>query len=326
MDLNYLILILTTRCNLKCAYCYNGDREPADMDPAVLSEALSLVSRGHGPVRLQLTGGEPALVPELIEKAVSQAKNLTRPYKISLQTNATLLDSSLVRFFKNNNIEIGISLDGPPEANDRLRGRSRELIRGLSFLEEAGCPFTVTTVVTQDNCQELYKVPLILAQYSTARGMGLDLLIRKGRQKAELPAEDSLTQAIARLKSALKLINARREMPLVLREEEQVLRAVSGQAGPFCQACLGRSAAVTPDGDVYPCGQTAFSREFYLGRVFERDLKPSNLSEHTLTGDHCRGCFLSGRCPGECPSRMFFNQARDKLLVCHMYRTLAHVP
>jgi uncharacterized protein len=325
MDLNYLILILTTRCNLKCAYCYNGDRDPIDMDQAVLSEALSLVSQGAAPVRVQLTGGEPALVPELIERTVKQAKSLTRPYKISLQTNATLLDRPLVKFFKNNNIEIGISLDGPPDINDRLRGRSRELVRGLSFLEEAGWPFTVTTVVTQDNCQELYKVPLILAQYSAARGMGLDLLIRKGRQKAELPSKGSLTQAIAKLKNTLKLINARRRMPLVLREEEQVIRALRGQTGPFCQVCLGRSAAVTPDGDVYPCGQTAFSRQFYLGRVFERDLKPANLSGHALTGVHCGGCFLNGRCPGECPSRMFFNQDSDKLLVCHIYRTLAHV-
>jgi uncharacterized protein len=320
LDINYLILILTSRCNLKCLYCYNGYLAPEDMDLGVLKSALAKVREGHGALRLQLTGGEPTMVPHLIDQTVTLAKSLPRPCRISIQTNGTLLDRSQILYFKENNIEVGLSLDGPPLLNDQLRGRSQELFRSMALLDEAQVPFTVTTVVTQANALELYKVPLILAQYKAARGLGLDLLINKGRGLVKAAVKGDLISGLEKLKLTLKRLNQSRPQPLVLREEQFLARAKNSK-NPFCEACRGGSMAVTPKGDVYPCGQTAFREGFYLGNLKD-NLKESLLPRQSLTGPHCRNCALLGRCPGECPSRLYFNEAQDPHLVCSIYRTL----
>jgi uncharacterized protein len=323
MPINFLVLILTTRCDLKCAYCYNGDQPPLDMDRRVLAQSLALAASGEGPLRLQLTGGEPTLVPELIEAVAQEAEKLRRPYRLCLQTNATLLDRPYVKTLKKLKVEVGVSLDGPPELNDELRGRSRAVFMGLSALEREAWPFAATTVVSQANCGELDKLPLILAQYATAKGLGLDLLIQKGRGEAKAPTKEELFAGVAKLRKSLEFINARRPSPLALREAELIKRAKSQKSEGFCEACHGRTLAVAPDGRAYACGQTAFNDDFRLGEVFSLKLRPSPLIGESLTGPHCEGCFLKGSCPGECPSRLYFNRLANPDLACSLYRALA---
>ena len=40
-----------------------------------------------------------------------------------MQTNGTLINNEIARKIKKMNIAVGISLDGPPEVNDKLRGK-----------------------------------------------------------------------------------------------------------------------------------------------------------------------------------------------------------
>ncbi|MDR1577952.1 MAG: radical SAM protein [Deltaproteobacteria bacterium] len=323
MIVNYLILILTTRCDLRCAYCYNGDLSPLDMDKAMIEPALALAAAGTGPLRIQLTGGEPTLVPELIVAVAKAAEKLRRPYRISLQTNGLRLEADLVRDLKKYSIEIGVSLDGAPAINDAQRGRSREVLRGLGVLERLDWPFVVTTVVTSFNGLNLYQTPLILSQYGLARGLGLDLLIQKGRSQVPAITKDDLAKGVRRLIQTLRQINARRKNPLTLREEEFSRRHQASPMEVFCQACRQSSLAVTPLGLVYPCGQTAFDDRFKLGDVWSDQFLKSPLPELVLKGARCQDCFLRGSCPGECPSRLFFNQVNSPDLACVMWRVLA---
>ncbi|MDR1872074.1 MAG: radical SAM protein [Deltaproteobacteria bacterium] len=321
--INHLILILTTRCQLRCLYCYNGAEPPLDMDREVLTRGIALAAKSQGPLRVQLTGGEPTLVPELIEAAALEVKKLDRPYRLSLQTNATSLDAALVKLLKKHSFEVGVSLDGPPDINEAQRGGAREVIRGLTALDQGGLPYTVTTVVTSLNCQELYKVPLILAQRKAALGLGLDLLVHKGRAGAVSPEFNSLYQGVKELGKTLDFINAQRVRPLRLREEEFLRKARSGRKGGFCAACSGQSLAVAPNGYLYPCGQTAFDPKFLLGQIASPGKLVSPLAQMSLTGSHCHTCALKGACPGECPSRLSYNQLTDPPLACAIYQALA---
>ncbi|MDR1394690.1 MAG: radical SAM protein [Deltaproteobacteria bacterium] len=323
MAVNYLILLLTTRCNLACAYCCHGDQEPADLEPAVLEKTFEILARDQEPLHIQLTGGEPLLVPHLIEEIAQKARKLPRASRLSLQTNATLLDRPLVKLLQKYRIDLGISLDGPPAVNDLLRGRSRELFRGLACLEEAGCPFTATAAVSRENCRYLPQTALVLAQYSMAIGLGLDLLVNKGRCLASPPERADLIAGAGRLVQVLDQINLRRLSPLLLREREYLRQAASEGRPHFCEACRRRSLAVTPLGRMYPCGQTAFREEFSLGTVFDQNWREAAWPERVLFSEKCRACFLKGRCPGECPSRLYFNESKNPDLACDLYRTLA---
>ncbi|MDR0549552.1 MAG: radical SAM protein [Deltaproteobacteria bacterium] len=321
--ISFLVLVLTTRCNLKCGYCYNGDLPPQDMDPLVLTAAFEVAAKGQGPLKVQMTGGEPTLVPELIVAVAEKALKLARPYRLSLQTNATLLDRSLVKTLKKLNVAVGVSLDGPPAVNEALRGQTRAVLAGLSALDEELWPFTTTSVVSAANCQALDQLPLLLGSRPAAVGLGLDLLVAKGRGLAlKAPDPQSLANGVGQLGAALDFINARRRTPLRLREERFLAQAALGPKA-FCAACEGESLAVTPTGQVYPCGQTAFNEDLALGSIFKGPIKAKPLVGLSLSGPNCQACFLKGRCPGECPSRLYLNQGLEPFLACAMYQALA---
>ncbi len=113
-DIRYLILALTSRCNLKYRYCYlaaggKGD----DMADAVLDQALDLISNTKKPCHIQITGGEPTLVPEKIARVAEQSRLLSAKVQLAIQSNATLLTRELGRLFKEYKFQVGVSLDDP---------------------------------------------------------------------------------------------------------------------------------------------------------------------------------------------------------------------
>lgn len=328
MDIRYLILALTTRCNLQCVYCYHDTiKHPMDMSLTVVDAALQLAEGQDASFHLQLTGGEPTLVPELLEYAVRQARGQRRPCTIGVQTNGTALTKELARLFLNYKVQVGVSLDGPPVIHQKARGGTAETMRGLSLLEKCGVPFRVTAVVGEHNCLTLDRLVLLLGNYRLSRGIGLDLLTCKGRaaQGVRPAPRKDLRRGLIAMAKALEAVNRHRSWPLQFRELDKVRSRISGSTRPFCHACLGQSLAVHPDGRIFPCGQTLGDARFAAGTVWCPEADKLRIEQRIVAkSDHCDTCPFQGNCPGDCPSRLYYNgeneAARD--LFCHMYRTL----
>ncbi len=318
----FLVLALTSRCNLACRYCYlAATRQGMDMDEAVLAEALALADHGE-PCLVQITGGEPTLVPEKIEQVLRRARSMRMRPRLAIQTNATLLTPELVRLFQDHHVRIGVSLDGPPEIQDRLRGRADATLRGLVLLEEMGVDFRVTTVVTGENVLVLDRLALLLAGFATCRGLGLDLLVVRGRGRTGDPqpaTPSGLQEGVTALAGTLARINRCRNRPIRLRELD--LLTMAGKGRPFCHAATGHSLAVHPDGRLFPCGQTMGWQALAMGTVWKPAKAKSLLTTVQLTGRQCSACALENRCPGDCPGRLRVND--EPHLACALYRALA---
>ena len=124
-----LNLHLTRRCNLKCVMCEQHRHNPGPTglswyDPRrelPLSTWLSLMDQvaAFRP-RLYLTGGEPTLYPQFPEfiKAAKQ-----RGFVVHLQTNGTFLDRVADTLVAQGVEMVTVSLDGPPEVHDAIRGQ-----------------------------------------------------------------------------------------------------------------------------------------------------------------------------------------------------------
>jgi uncharacterized protein len=126
-----------SRCNLACDYCYMYEaadqswiRRPKSMSIDTVTAAGRRIAehlRGHGLecVHITLHGGEPLLVglPHLraVMKAFRETVDGEIQLEVGLQTNGLLLDRPFARFFLEEGIRVGISLDGGPAANDRHR-------------------------------------------------------------------------------------------------------------------------------------------------------------------------------------------------------------
>jgi uncharacterized protein len=330
MDIRYLILVLTTRCNLRCRYCYCGESEwSADMSVAVMQQAVGLAGAAGLSFHLQLTGGEPTLVPSLIETAADLALKTGRCHTIGIQTNGTCLTRNILTIFQRYGMQVGVSLDGPPQVHQNERGMAAQTLRGLQLLESVRIPFWITTVVTQANSARLDELVLILAGYSMARGIGLDLLVSKGRaQKADgvAPADrPALEKGLQRMRATLDAVNARRAVPIQWREWDLLFPADGRRErrSGFCHASLAQSLAVTADGRIFPCTQTLDDERFAAGTVWQPRCEAlSRLKTCHEPPASCAACEVNAVCPGDCPSRLYYNQNSDPAPACKLYRAL----
>ncbi|KUO18428.1 FxsB family cyclophane-forming radical SAM/SPASM peptide maturase [Streptomyces dysideae] len=150
------ILKAVNRCNVDCDYCFVFNskdqvarRLPARMDLDVARAAARRISEhatAHGlpTVHVVLHGGEPLLagVRHMADVlgTVRQGIPAGIEVRFELQTNGTLLSEAWLDLFERHEVVVGVSLDGPPAANDRHRlthsGRSSTAatVRGIELL------------------------------------------------------------------------------------------------------------------------------------------------------------------------------------------------
>lgn len=300
------------------------------MSMETASRALFMAAAHGRPFHVQITGGEPLLAGELVFDILELIREERWPVSTAIQTNGVLLERDAAQKFRRYGTAVGVSVDGLPEVQEQLRGGSVATYRAMKLLDEERVPFSVTAVVSDVNARKLKGLAMGLHSLPMASGIGLDLLVRKGSaaegSDVSFPGEDALREGIRQLLETLDVLNAARRTPFVLREREHVLRAANAggrRTGSFCSACGGRSLAVTPEGELYPCTQTMGDRDFMLGTLdtplFDCG---SALSSLTAEGAWCDGCELQGRCPGDCPSRLYYNTEENRRLICVLYRTI----
>ncbi len=118
-----LILVLTRRCDLRCAYCPTvKDGEP-DLSPADALRAIDLFVSRHGGGDCKLFGGEPLLVPAAVEAVIRNAPPTVNVY---LSTNGSHLSRHWIELLHAHpSVTLTVSLDGEPGDHDGLRRGAR---------------------------------------------------------------------------------------------------------------------------------------------------------------------------------------------------------
>jgi len=153
-----LIMKATRRCNLRCEYC--GDwraRGDNAMSFATVARVTEHALRDYDCVQFTWHGGETTLLPiSFYKKAMLAQARLRRPGQIvvnSLQTNGTLIDDEWACFFRDARFDIGVSIDGPPDVQNKMRpyasgkGSFDDVVRGIEALRRRGVPHGVIMVV-----------------------------------------------------------------------------------------------------------------------------------------------------------------------------------
>ena len=100
-----------------------------------------------------LYGGEPLINLEAIKACVDEIHNSNADVKLSMVSNGTLLDEEIAHFLKDNNIDVGVSIDGTKELHDRNRpfrfgniGSYEKANMGINNLNSIGgkCGLSIT--------------------------------------------------------------------------------------------------------------------------------------------------------------------------------------
>ena len=128
---SYLILYVTSRCNLRCNMCFYADSLNAQSGDGLTLDELTKVSQSLPTLmQLTLTGGEPFLRADLAEVIEAFYGN-SGVRSFTIPTNGAYVEAMeqvLERTLSScpaATIKLGLSLDGPEDLHNEIRGSKR---------------------------------------------------------------------------------------------------------------------------------------------------------------------------------------------------------
>ncbi|MBT4522009.1 MAG: radical SAM protein [Halieaceae bacterium] len=160
-----VVVNITNHCNLNCRHCFlyrDGNANEAtgsireEMSDEILIETMVHLRDKHGIEAALWMGGEPMLKPKLLRRLVKLFGHST------ITTNGT---APLIDFGPS--VLYVISLDGPEELNDQIRGEG-VFQRALKNLEQLpgnfSSDFQVQSVITRSNQDRIEELVESLVQ------------------------------------------------------------------------------------------------------------------------------------------------------------------
>lgn len=195
------------RCNLACAHCYSNSGPTAhlELDVATVCEVITDAA-ALGFKIVSVAGGEPMMYRGL-EEVLTHAKRLG--LRTTVTTNGYFTQPRLLQRLQPLVDVLAISLDGPPEIHNRMRGSARafaQLEAGMAEVRAADMNFGIIHTVTRENWEHL----LWLADFAATHGARLlqlhplELAGRAVEQMSAATADDDVLAKVYLLAFALR--------------------------------------------------------------------------------------------------------------------------
>jgi uncharacterized protein len=315
----------------------------------------------HENVRFIWHGGEPTLLPiPFYEKAFLLQARLRRPGQRvgnSFQTNATKLTPAWARFFRANDIQVGISIDGPAHLHNSHRsyrsgkGSYEDVVQGLNLLKTYEVKFSGLVVVDEGTLKFGAKRLLDFLVCQGIRSFGL--LPAKPRNEPAAKHGTATSHYIEPARTNAFLMDLydawldRGDKNVKIRELEALkaqIRGVSARSCTLSGKCWGYYYSIEPDGSVAACDVFSGDPRYTLGNIMnnsftkmadsEKMLRLKKEHRHAVEG--MRGCSEFTVCKGWCPHERYVSVRHNRLhhndccglrdLIVHIRNRMADEP
>ncbi len=294
-------------CNLRCSHCavIDGYTRGEQLGKVELLRVIDQLAELDG-ASVALSGGEPLVrrdLPEILEYAAGKTH-------VILTTNGMLITEEIAALLARVGATIEISIDGSTaEIHDRIRGQGAfdATLRGIRHLAAAGIAGSITflTTITKANVDDLEGI------IELAEAVGAGFVRFSPVQPVERAADhwDEVGLTPAELRRAYRFLYlelGKRAVEIGGGFPGFVLDFAKGEQ--WC--ALGRTLALDPKGDIYPC-QLFQHPDYRVGNVREMSLRQATESPELLATVHtaasrkyvveaCRECNWRNFCQGSC--------------------------
>jgi uncharacterized protein len=296
---------------------------------------LKYVSSGSKS-ELLFHGGESLLAGvEFFEnKLPSLRKVCGDSMKIGIQSNLWSINDQLCGLFKEHNIGVGTSLDGPENINDfqRSTGYFKKTMLGIEKVQEYGIPLSCIATFTSYSASRYKEV------FDFFLNNNLLFSIHAAVKPFEFKGDDKLflnPDEFGNLLVNLLDLYLKHADKIMIGTLDTLIKNVSNDKSGLCTftKCLGNYLAVDPTGDLYTCNRFVGNKSFSVGNVNDvhswEDIKKSpawkRLENWQQTIDNdCTDCSHKNICHGGCMYTAFAsgNEKPIKDPYCEAYKKI----
>jgi uncharacterized protein len=332
-----ITLSITHNCNLRCEYCYAGEKfnRIMDMDTAkkIIDFAFAVTPSSES-IDFGFFGGEPFLELALMEDIIAyiHTKDVSNPITFNITTNGTLFNDTILRFIRRHNIQLSISVDGPDHVHNKKRkykngrGTLKKVLKNLEEISQELEHFQVNAVFGPDTIDKLDETVRFLVN-ENIRNIHLNPDISASWGEEHLPL---ITQSYKEVADTyIGMYKNNQEVAVNLLDNKLILFLKGGyEASDRC--AMGESEfGFSPSGNAYPC-------ERLIGNDTDTEMMMGNihtgvnlLSRCTIgknfasSNAECGECTFKKYCMNWCGCTNYhMTGATDKMsaMMCHSER------
>lgn len=285
---------VTTGCNLKCSYCYEGDNKEnlsisTDTADNIIKFILQTVKSTNKRIIVDFHGGEPLLNYLVIKYMIENLNATELNFFYGITTNGTIYSEEIIDFLTDNFVySLTVSIDGTEKAHNLNRmykngdGTYKCALNTALLLLRKRPDTRIRMTVVPNNIKEISKGIIRLMNY------GFKIIV---------PALDYFN------------LNWSQEEMECLRKELQIVKHYINDNRKFSDvqvamvdekrnklsSCSGGINAfhIVPNGDIYPCAYSVGDEFEKIGNIsngvnpkkveyFEKIYKTTNMD--------CKGC------------------------------------
>lgn len=328
---------LGVKCNIACRYCYQQTQRIYSDSSVHYDIELMKAAVEQESGSFTLFGGEPLLLPE-VDLEELWRWGFERSGANSVQTNGTLIRDAHIRMFKQYNVQVGISIDGPgqmnslrwagsPEATTKATARTEAVIERLC---REGIPPTLIVTLHRGN-SDAANLPGLMEWFATLDRMGvtfarahiLETENLSIRQSYGLTVEENVAAfvALAHLEKSLEHLSFD-----VFGDIRSLLLGQDKKATCIWTACdpytTNSVRGVEGLGQRSNCGRTSKDGIDYV-KASESGYERYLALYHTPQQyGGCSGCGFFLMCKGQCPGTAIDGDWRNRSADCEVWRQL----
>jgi uncharacterized protein len=358
-------------CNLNCTYCYYLEKKklyPSKKEFRMSDELLEEFTRqfiqaNRVPVvTFTWQGGEPTLMGlDFFRKAIGFQKKYAggKTIENAFQTNGTRLNDEWCKFFTDNNILVGISIDGEEHNHDNYRKTNsggatfKRAMKGIELLHKNKVDFNTLSCVTSYNVHFASETYRFLKKI----GSGFIQFLPVVERIAMKPEEAKLNLVSPMFEGSTSVTDwsvpgkefgkflitvfnewVRKDVgKYYIQIIDSALANYMGEMSGLCvfsETC-GEALVMEHNGDLFSCDHYVYP-DYLLGNITETpiiDLVKSQrqfdfgIDKRNKLPRYCLQCDVRYACHGECPKHRFINTPDGKPglnYLCEGYKMFFH--
>lgn len=317
-------------CNLDCTYCYYLSKaelypaSPLRMSDDILEKYILQTIEGNEVPVITFCwhGGEPLLAGmDFYRRAFALQKKYSGNKKIinTIQTNGTLIDREWCDLFIENDLLVGISIDGPEYIHDIHRKDRKgaptfsRVMRGIEQVLASNVEFNTLSTVNKTSEGHGAQVYTFLKSIGSKYMQFLPVVERVNGQITPWSVD---AKAFGTFMTDIFDIWIRRDVGEYFVQLFDA--ALAGWYGVMPGLCVftescGDALAVEHNGDVYSCDHFVYP-ENKIGNIMQTDISamyrsPEQQSfgvfKRTSLSWRCQKCIYRFACNGGCPKYRF---------------------
>lgn len=351
------VLKPTYLCNLRCTYCYLPEQQKSKRHKWSLPFAKKIIQdlvdysrNSQQDLVIIWHGGEPLLwgeenFEEILDFIAEKSSYESIGIRNIIQTNLTLITPKYIEIFKKHNAKISFSIDGPQKINDLTRcnkngdGTYHHIKKNIDMCIDNGIKLSCVVVGNKNHIGNINEL------YSFMNSLGVDSfklnpIFDNGESSYDslgINGDDYADMLIELFDIWYSDENAKVSETNLVEICSNILTK-KPRACHFKQNCQREIIAISPEGEVCPCGRFCEdSEKFSYGNIVDNTLeeillrqrssKLSNRSTVLFNGE-CSGCKYWSICHGGCPhdALSYSHNYLNKTFLCSAYKRLfAHI-